>query len=185
MERIPLFPLNVVVFPGETFGLYIFEERYLLMTEEVLAEGTPIGIVLIRQDEKADAIEHKPERVGTAVEVVAHERVGDRFLLQTVGRRRFRILREHSEKPYQEGDVEWLDEEVGDPIEAQHLALRIVTHLRAMGASVPVSLGSDPAALSHALATTLRVDLATKQRLLEATDARARLDAEAELLRAP
>lgn len=184
MERIPLFPLNVVVFPGEAFGLYIFEERYLLMTEEVLAERMPIGIVLIRPDDERDAIEHKPEAVGTAVDVVAHERVGDRFLLQTVGRRRFRILREHHQKPYQEADVEWLAEEQGDLFEAQRLALRIVAHLRAMGASPPGGLVNDPVVFSHSLAASLRIDLTTKQRLLEAADARTRLREEAVILRA-
>ena len=184
MERIPLFPLNVVIFPGEPFGLYVFEERYILMTEEVLAEGLPIGVALMRQDEPRDAIEHHPEDVGTAVDVVGHERVGDRFLLQTIGRRRFRIRNVRSEKPFQEADVEWLPEEVGDAEQAQVVARRIVSHMRARGAQLPSDMGRDPVRFSHALAASMRVDLTTRQRLLEAPDARSRLEVEADILRA-
>ncbi|HEX2022075.1 MAG TPA: LON peptidase substrate-binding domain-containing protein [Candidatus Thermoplasmatota archaeon] len=183
MDRIPIFPLDVVVFPGEVFGLDVFEERYLLMTEEVLAEGLPIGIVLARQDEPEDVIEHQPESVGTAVEIISHERVGDRFLLQTVGRRRFVIRRLHATKPYQEADVEWLDEDTGDPQEARELAAEVIQRIVSLGGQVDdESAIDDPVTVSHAVAAALPLDLQTKQALLEADDARMRLAVEAELL---
>ena len=184
MDRIPLFPLPVVVFPGEPFGLHVFEERYLLMTEEVLAERLPIGMVLARLDEPEPRIEHDPEPVGTAVEVVAHEKIGDRYLLQTHGTRRFRIRRVHREKPYQEADVEWLSEEPGDAAAARQAAERLARRMRALGARVPDEAARDPVAFSHAVAASLRLDLGIKQRLLEATDALTRLQVEAELLQA-
>ena len=184
MDRIPLFPLDVVLFPGELFGLHVFEERYLLMTEEVLAEDLPIGIVLARQDEPEDRIEHHPEAVGTAAIVIQSERVEDRWLLQTVGTRRFRIVEVLSEKPYQEALVEWLDEEPGDPEEAARLANELLERVEQLGGTVDRSTDAieDPVAVSHAVAAALPVDLETKQRLLEIEDAYSRLHAEAEIL---
>lgn len=183
-QRIPIFPLDVVLFPGEMFGLHVFEERYLLMVEEVLAEDLPIGIVLARQDEPEDRIEHDPEEVGTAAIVIQTEKVEDRYLLQTVGTRRFRILEVVSEKPYQEALVEWLDEDPGDAEEAARLANELLDRVEQMGGTVDRSTDAieDPIAVSHAVAAALPVDLETKQRLLEMDDAYSRLDAEADIL---
>lgn len=185
MDRIPLFPLDVVLFPGELFGLHVFEERYLLMTEEVLESGLPIGIALARQDQPEDRIEHDPEPIGTAAKVLAAEKVGDRWLLQTVGVRRFRIHRVVSERPYQEADVEWLDEEEGDDEEARRLAEDLLDEIEARGGEVDwASEGiDDPVLVSHAVAASLPVGLEAKQMLLEAPDAEERLRAEVEMLR--
>lgn len=185
MPRIPLFPLDVVLFPGEPFGLHIFEERYLLMTEECLAEDLPIGIVLARQDEPDDRVEHDPESsVGTAARILQAERVEDRFLLQTLGTRRFRIEKLHHDKPYQEADVAWLDEPAGDRAQADELASRLLAKIEDAGARIDWDSPSsrDPIAVSHAVASTMPFDLGTKQRLLEAPDAEQRLRVEAQIL---
>lgn len=199
MPRIPIFPLDVVLFPGEPFGLHIFEERYLLMTEECLADKLPIGIVLIRrstgdeprfggmparQDPPEDRVEFEPMEVGTAARIVKAERVEDRYLLDTVGTRRFRIRRLYSQKPYQEADVDWLAEPAGDIAQAAALAEEVLEKVESVGGQVdwdsPVA--HDPIAVSHVVASRLPFDLATKQRLLEAEDAMQRLEAEAEMI---
>lgn len=184
-HRIPIFPLDVVLFPGELFGLNVFEERYLLMTEEVLAEDLPIGIVLARQDQDEDRVEYEPETIGTAARVLRWDKEGDRYLLETVGTRRFRILRVHSTKPYQEADVEWLDEdEGGAPEVARALASDVLARVEELGGEVDRDspAADDPITISHAIAAALPVDLETKQRLLELDDAVSRLEFEAEIL---
>ena len=45
MYTIPLFPLNMVVFPFEQVPLHIFEPRYKKMIDESLKNNTPFGIV--------------------------------------------------------------------------------------------------------------------------------------------
>ena len=186
MDRIPIFPLDVVLFPGELFGLHVFEERYLLMTEEVLETGMPIGIVLARQDQPEDRIEYEPEPVGTAARILSAERVGDRWLLQTVGVRRFRIVEVHAERPYQEADVVWLDEDPGDEEEARQLADELLGTIVAKGGTVDWESDGidDPVLVSHAVAASLPLALETKQMLLEAEDAAERLRAEYLLLQA-
>ena len=186
VDRIPLFPLDVVLFPGEMFGLHLFEERYVLMAEEVLAEDLPIGIVLARQDQPDDRIEFEPEYIGTAAHVLEAEQVDDRYMLQTVGVRRFRIIEVLSEKPYQEALVEWLGEDTGNEDSAQQLLSEVLETVEAIGGTVDRASDAldDPVTVSHAVAAALPVDLETKQRLLEAHDAEARLEAELDVLRA-
>lgn len=185
-QRIPIFPLDVVLFPGELFGLNVFEERYLLMTEEALAEELPIGIVLARQDQDEDRVEYEPESVGTAARILTAEKDEGRFLLETVGTRRFRILNVYSDKPYQEADVEWLDEETGDEDQATRLASDVLARVEELGGEVDrhSPAADDPITVSHAVAAALPVNLETKQRLLEQEDALARLEFEAEILEA-
>lgn len=45
MHSIPIFPLNLVVFPGSKYPLHIFEERYKILVQKCLRENTGFGIV--------------------------------------------------------------------------------------------------------------------------------------------
>ena len=45
MKTIPLFPLNLVVFPNSRYPLHIFEERYKKMINDCLTDETGFGIV--------------------------------------------------------------------------------------------------------------------------------------------
>jgi hypothetical protein len=41
---IPIFPLNVVLYPGETLNLHIFEPRYKELVKECFGNTKPFGI---------------------------------------------------------------------------------------------------------------------------------------------
>jgi ATP-dependent Lon protease len=45
MSTIPIFPLNLVVFPDSKYPLHIFEERYKILLQKCLKENTGFGIV--------------------------------------------------------------------------------------------------------------------------------------------
>ena len=49
MQDLPIFPLNVVVFPGMPMPLHIFEQRYKDMINECITEERPFGIILIEK----------------------------------------------------------------------------------------------------------------------------------------
>lgn len=51
---IPLFPLNLVVYPNSSYPLHIFEERYKILINSSLATGKGFGIVPIFKNEIAD-----------------------------------------------------------------------------------------------------------------------------------
>ena len=52
MPRIPLFPLNLVLFPRQGLPLHIFEERYKLMINRCIDESAPFGVVLIKRGDE-------------------------------------------------------------------------------------------------------------------------------------
>ncbi len=45
MHTIPVFPLNLVVFPGSRYQLHIFEEQYKILVQKSLKEDSGFGIV--------------------------------------------------------------------------------------------------------------------------------------------
>lgn len=45
MNTIPIFPLNLVVFPGSRYPIHIFEERYKILIEKCLREKSGFGVV--------------------------------------------------------------------------------------------------------------------------------------------
>lgn len=90
--KIPLFPLNVVLFPGGALPLRIFEPRYLDMVSECMKSETGIGVVLIAEGKEAGAAA-KPCDVGTLSRISYWHKRSDGMLgITLTGEQRFRIL---------------------------------------------------------------------------------------------
>src|ERR671916_1040313 len=104
-ERFPLFPLGLVLLPGETVPLHIFEERYKLMIGECLDEESEFGIVWLADDGLKD--------VGCAARIdKVIERFDDgRLMILVEGTTPFRLERRIGDLPYPAGDVELLEDE--------------------------------------------------------------------------
>ena len=82
--ELPLFPLNVVLFPGQTLPLHIFEPRYRIMIQRCIELNQPFGVVLV-DDENSS-----PHTIGTAARITQVERLPDgRMNILTVGVERF------------------------------------------------------------------------------------------------
>lgn len=108
-SRLPIFPLQTVLFPGGVLPLRIFEARYMDMTTQCLRDDTVFGVNLI-----ADGAEvgqpAQPHPVGVSARITSWD-MAQPGLLQvvTVGERRFRILRtEVGANRLLMADVEWL-----------------------------------------------------------------------------
>ncbi|HEV3412483.1 MAG TPA: LON peptidase substrate-binding domain-containing protein [Puia sp.] len=83
---IPVFPLGIVVYPGETVNLHIFEPRYKQLISECFAEGKPFGIPTV--------IDNRLNEMGTLVritELVKQYENGE-MDIRTQGLRVFRML---------------------------------------------------------------------------------------------
>jgi hypothetical protein len=112
-EKIPLFPLKMVPFPGEEINLHIFEPRYKELVRDILKREKRFGI---------PPYINKNIDYGTLMEITSVERVYDdgRLDIVTRGIRVFKILdyKNPSEgKKYAEGFVEYLnDDQVEDPL---------------------------------------------------------------------
>ena len=109
----PLFPLQVVLFPRTALPLHIFEERYKQMIGEVLRSKLEFGVV--------QAGEKGIVNTGctATVEKVLKKYPDGRMDLLTVGRRRFEIILLNDEKPYLRGAVEFFDDDESEPIPAE------------------------------------------------------------------
>jgi Lon protease-like protein len=89
--ELPLFPLNVVLFPGQTLPLHIFEPRYRAMIQRCIEEGLPFGVVLTRDDDTG-----VPHSIGTAARITQVERLPDgRMNIITIGIERFVLQNIH------------------------------------------------------------------------------------------
>ena len=109
-ELLPLFPLQVVLFPRTSLALHIFEERYKEMIEDVLLGKSEFGVVLAGEKGIVNT------GCTATVEQVVKKYPDGRMDLVTLGRRRFEIMMLNDEKAYLRGVVEFFDDEESEPI---------------------------------------------------------------------
>ena len=189
--ELPLFPLQTVLYPGLPLPLHVFEERYRQMFDRVLDGERRFGVVAIVKGLEVGDAPATYHPVGCMAEVRDVRRHADgRLDVVARGQDRFRIDGVVQASPYIVAEVTSLPEAAGDAAERRLLAAgrlftRYVTHLlRLTGQQVePVDVPEDPVAASYLLAAGLQVDLADKQRLLQAASAGERLRQEATMLR--
>jgi Lon protease-like protein len=83
---IPIFPLSIIVFPGENLNLHIFEPRYKQLISECFEQKKPFGIPAVVNKELKD--------LGTLVEVTAIKKVYEdgKMDITTRGMKVFRLL---------------------------------------------------------------------------------------------
>jgi len=189
--ELPLFPLNVVLFPGATAPLHIFEERYKEMIGMCLEKGRPFGIVLIREGLEGGA-PAVPFGVGTTAYITQVERLEDgRMNLACFGGQRFHVLSTSTDRAYMVGDVEVLPtvSETGEEtldyaatasrLFAEYVQLYLaISNQWASGVEMP----NEPDRLADYVASRLAIGNDTKQRLLEELSAHNRLAMEIEVL---
>jgi Lon protease-like protein len=125
--ELPLFPLHSVLCPGVALPLHIFEERYRLMVGRCLDRGEPFGVVLIREGRETGPLDGRIASVGSTAIISEVKRYPDgRLDIMTVGGRRFHISAVDSDhEPYLVGEVEILEEPLGDGVAARQLAHRV------------------------------------------------------------
>jgi Lon protease-like protein len=162
--RIPIFPLDVVLFPGIPLPLHIFEERYKLMVRECLEQHREFGVVMMRGDGVA--------AVGcTAAIVQVVKRYPDgRMDIDTVGRVPFQMGDVFDEKPYLEADVEYLEGESleGNPAPPDRMLSLYKQCFEAVHGRAPQLEAAPPGVpITFLIASELPLDLEYKQELLE------------------
>ena len=190
-RTIPLFPLNVVLFPGGFLPLHIFEERYKLMIQRCLDDESEFGVVLIKSGLEVGG-NAQPHAVGTAARIVNVRKEEDgRMNIMVTGRERFQIDSVILQQPYMEAVVETLDDDSPAPPEADLVSdvrraveeqIRLLHGLRGGWVREPKT-PEDPVELSWLVCTLVQADNDVKQILLEESSTAARLRAQLPLLR--
>jgi Lon protease-like protein len=183
LPELPLFPLNVVLFPGMPLPLHIFEERYKAMIRDCLERKGPFGVVMIREGQEVGG-PAQPFHVGTSARILRVEHLEEgRMNILTQGERRFTTVEITQRLPHLAGRVRYLEEEVGD-IPAEMLAearegyatmLRNLTAL-AGGWTARSEVPADPVRLSYGVAANLDLPHQVRQQALELATARERLE---------
>ena len=189
--ELPLFPLNLVLFPGTVSPLHIFEMRYRQMIVDCQRDEKPFGIVLARPE--SEHLNERPYSVGTMVEIRNLDRLEDgRYTLMAVGTKRFRIVSERRDKPYLSGLVE-LYEDDAEPERAWLPAMQQARDLfgeylgmlleASEDKDVEANLPEEAEDLSYFIAYFLDIQEERKQQFLELTSTRQRLQEEVAILR--
>jgi len=169
-----LFPLGLVLLPGEVVPLHIFEERYKLLIEERRDEGE-FGIVLSQDGELREC--GCAARVADVVETLDDGRMN----ILVRGGRRFRIveLREPDdpEAEYLSALVEYYDDALPDvPSRLRAAALDAFRELLlVMDVESPREPGGQ-GPLSFRIAAAVEFGMSLKQELLESLSEEQRLD---------
>jgi len=122
---IPLFPLQLVVFPRTRLPLHIFEERYKEMVGEAIRDESEFGIVLARDGGILNA--GCTVKVSKVLEMYADGRMD----ILTLGQRRFEILSLNEEKDYLQGE------------QVPTLLSDLITELESNGVRAAISAGSE------------------------------------------
>lgn len=90
---IPIFPLGIVVYPGESLHLHIFEPRYKQLISECYQAKKPFGVPTV--------IDNKMRDYGSLVEITELSKVHDNgeMDIKTKGVKLFRVLEVIKEIP--------------------------------------------------------------------------------------
>lgn len=163
VERIPLFPLELVLFPGVPLPLHIFEPRYKEMVGLCLERGMEFGIVLAQGEQLAS--------VGCTAEIlqVVQKYPDGRMDIVTMGRRVFRVEELIDEKAYYEARVTFVNDDVEaelSPHRVQALRKLYEECHRAVYGRTPGPLNERQSA-TYQIASELPLEPEAKQALLE------------------
>jgi len=194
-ERLPLFPLGAVLYPGMLLPLHIFEDRYRRLVRDLLDGPEPrrFGVIAIRKGRETgvEGVQSLYEIGCTATLRQVEEHQDGRFDLVTVGTQRFRLLALDQTLPYLQGEIELLPDEAVDGAAAAPAVRAVQAAFRGYldaltewgGATVRVGdLPDEPVLLSFIVAAAMVIDLPERQALLDEPDALRRLAAERAVL---
>ncbi len=171
--ELPLFPLELVLFPFQQIPLHIFEDRYRQMIKRCMDTKAEFGLVFGTDDNF-----HDTGCAATVAKLVTRFPDG-RMNIVVRGTRRFRMLKRLDVHLYISGIVEEV-EDAREPADSE-LANRA---LELYQDAVKLSLGwldwrresnCPPSELSYAIAASLNLTLSEKQEFLETTSVNRRL----------
>jgi ATP-dependent Lon protease len=162
-QRIPLFPLGVVLLPGETLPLHIFEERYKRMVRYCIANEIDFGIVHSDEDGLKD--------IGCTAGIrnIVKEYEDNTLDIETRGDLRFRIISLHDDEIFTEAEVEMLQREndVSSVPDRERLVAQHMKLMEILGEKIRPHVYESAHQLSFRVGATAGLDIAQRQELLE------------------
>jgi ATP-dependent Lon protease len=185
---LPVLPLKeTVVFPQSMTPLAIGQERSIKLVDDAVSGDRMLALVTVKNEEPEVPGWDDLYEIGTAAIVHKLIRVPDgtlRILVQGV--RRIRLDRRISDDPYLVGEFSEVPDEIEESRELEALTRNVQNLFGRIIAAVPylpeelqiaAANVDDPSALSHLVASTMRLKPDEKQALLETANVEERLRA--------
>jgi len=201
VRELPMFPLSLVSFPGCMTPLFIFEAKYRMMFNTLLAGESDVDQELVQKDSPFEGTRefgmcfvgrNGMENVGTMLRIEKHERrENGQMVVVNKGVERFKVLQELRKQPYMVCQVEMLpdipddvpstemqelSEEVSETFRNVVRLSRKVNQRELEAYTEPVELKDmNPTELSFWFASLLAQSQPEQQNILEERSCRARL----------
>jgi len=169
---LPLFPLELVLFPGVPLPLHIFEPRYKEMIAECLELKKPFGIVRASEEGVAD--------IGCTAEILQVTKKYDdgRMDILTRGVDRFEVLEVNEDRSFLQAEITLIPDEPGRPVQQMvEQAVRLHAEIAKLAGTEVSGPEEGASNLSFLLAGSLPLDLDFKQKLLVTSSEAERLEA--------
>jgi Lon protease-like protein len=178
--KIPLFPLQTILFPGGPLSLRVFERRYLDMVSSCMASDQLFGIILNKPSSTND--KNNFSKIGTLAQIVDWDQGSDGVLgLKVIGKERF-ILTSHytDENGLNMGEIEILEPEKKLLLPEGYVTLSailetILNEFSELYASVKKDF-NDASWVGYRLAEILPIELSQRQIYLEIDEPLDRLE---------
>lgn len=175
MQTIPIFPLNIVILPGEPVPLHIFEARY----KQLIADCAPLdGERQFQPFGISYSNKNKLNDIGCTaiVDEILHKYPEGGLDIMTYGHRRYRLLETFQEQPYLTGLVEWVVEPDEDPeLDCRAEVLALYEQFLGVVEVHDSTLDARASQLSYEIAYRINLEKAPKLELLETLSENARL----------
>jgi uncharacterized protein len=169
---VPIFPLELVLFPGVPLPLHIFEPRYKEMIAECLEQKQPFGVVRAAAEGVAD--------IGCTAEILQVTKKYDdgRMDILTRGVDRFEVLEVNEERSFLQAEITLIQDEPSRPARQMvEQAVRLHAEIAKLAGTDLTGPEEGASNLSFLLAGSLPLDLDFKQTLLVTLSEAKRLEA--------
>ena len=180
--KLPLFPLNTVLFPGCVLDLQIFEARYLDMIARCMKQGTGFGVVCILEGREVGDAPQDIAGIGCEALIRDFQQQDNGLLgIRVEGGRRFEVLSTELQRDQLlVAQVEWLSEIPEQPLQDEDQDLLALLKALAEHPMVAaLNMNTEVAgqqSLANQLAYLLPFAEADKIELLQVDDPQQRLD---------
>ncbi|HEX9110458.1 MAG TPA: LON peptidase substrate-binding domain-containing protein [Terriglobales bacterium] len=169
---VPIFPLELVLFPGVPLPLHIFEPRYKEMIAECLELKQPFGVVRASSEGVAD--------IGCTAEILQVTKKYDdgRMDILTRGVDRFEVLHVNEDRSFLQAEITFIQDEPSHPARQMvEQAVRLHAEIAKLAGTDITGPEESASNLSFLLAGSLPLDLDFKQKLLVTLSEAERLEA--------
>jgi len=195
---LPMFPLEVALFPDDDLPLRIFEPRYSQLVADCLAAADPVfGVVLIAAGREVGGGDDRYD-VGALARIVEHHALGGgKYTLRCRMSERIRVQQWLPDAPYPRALVHSWPDEPGEPVSNESIEQiedRVMALLERLAAArdvelpprdmlfAGVALADTPGERLYALASRVPMGQADRYAVLSAASPDARLRALSEAI---